>query len=213
MCTAFQSPAVLAHKQAISRSTTTNVACCCVPHRVCTTVVPCTILYIVRWCMCTYESQTLRPLVRADDTKSRADQKINQDKLAYIFIITRPCTALLGQKSPRRLNSIFTCTSDSCICKPARYKHMVRHTKGTYIVAKYGYFMAAYPAVVLAVARTHEAASSAPSNLGRACSNAHKPSIARTHPNYSRLTRRIEGAGCPLHARTHVSGRLWHGLL
>ena len=104
------------------------------------------------------------------------------------------------------LNSILTFTSDSCISKPARYKHMVRHTKGTYIVAKYAYFMAAYPAVVLAVARTHRAASSATSNLGRACSNAHTPGIARTHSNYSRLTRRIEGAGCPLHARTQARG-------
>ena len=42
--TAFQNPAVLAHKQAISRNTTTNVACCSVPERVSTTVVPCTIL-------------------------------------------------------------------------------------------------------------------------------------------------------------------------
>ena len=133
-------------------------------------------------------------------------KKRTGDKPAYTFIMRRPCTALLGQKSPRRQNPIFTFTSDSCICKPARYEHMVRHTRGTYIFAKYGYFMAAYPAVVLAVARTHRAASSAPSSLGRACSNARTPGIARTQSNYIRLTRRIEGAGCPLQARTHIRG-------
>ena len=41
--------------------------------------------------------------------------------------------------------------------------------------------MAAYPAVVLAIAHTHSATSSAPPYKGRACSNAHTPLASHAH--------------------------------